>query len=83
MVGLPTRLVVFFIRAYQLLLSPLLGKNCRFYPTCSQYSIEALVRFGLLKGGWLSIRRILRCGPWNPGGYDPVPPREDDQEGTE
>ncbi|EHM10218.1 conserved hypothetical protein YidD [Thermanaerovibrio velox DSM 12556] len=61
------------IRAYQVFLSPMLGKNCRFYPTCSQYAYEALSRFGLVRGTWLALRRILRCGPWHPGGYDPVP----------
>ncbi len=61
------------IRAYQLLISPLLPPACRFTPTCSQYSLEAIARYGVLKGGWLSLRRLLRCHPFHPGGYDPVP----------
>jgi putative membrane protein insertion efficiency factor len=64
------------IRGYQLFISPLLGPRCRFYPTCSHYAIEALETHGVLRGSWLALRRILRCHPWNPGGFDPVPPRE-------
>lgn len=62
------------IRAYQLLLSPLLGNNCRFEPSCSQYAIEAIARHGPWRGGTLALGRILRCHPWHSGGYDPVPP---------
>jgi len=62
------------IKGYRLLVSPLLGPSCRFQPTCSYYAIEAIERFGLLKGGWLAAGRILRCHPLHPGGYDPVPP---------
>lgn len=61
------------IRLYQRLLSPLLPPSCRFVPTCSQYGVEALTHFGMIKGGWLALTRILRCHPFNPGGYDPVP----------
>jgi len=61
------------IRAYQLLLSPFLGNQCRFTPSCSQYASEAIGRHGALKGSWLAIRRILRCHPFCAGGYDPVP----------
>ncbi len=63
------------IRGYQLFISPLLGPRCRFYPTCSHYALEALDTHGVLKGAWLALRRILRCHPWHPGGFDPVPPR--------
>lgn len=66
-------ILIALIRAYQLLLSPLLGNHCRFYPSCSQYAREALERHGVLRGGWLAIRRLSRCHPWHPGGLDPVP----------
>jgi len=61
------------IKIYQVLISPLFPPSCRFIPTCSQYSVEALRKYGILKGGWLSIKRILRCHPWGGSGYDPVP----------
>jgi len=61
------------IRAYQLVLSPLLGPRCRFYPSCSHYAIEAIESHGALRGSWLSAKRICRCHPFNPGGFDPVP----------
>ena len=61
------------IRGYQLVLSPLIGSHCRFYPTCSHYALEALDKHGALKGSWLSLRRITRCHPWHKGGLDPVP----------
>jgi putative membrane protein insertion efficiency factor len=61
------------VRLYQILISPLLGSNCRFTPTCSAYSVEALQKHGAWKGGWLAIKRISRCHPWGGDGYDPVP----------
>ena len=61
------------IRLYQWTVSPLLGPACRFHPSCSQYALEALLRFGVLRGGALALRRLARCHPWNPGGFDPVP----------
>ncbi|MCF8178506.1 MAG: membrane protein insertion efficiency factor YidD [Sulfuritalea sp.] len=64
---------VMLIRVYQLAISPMLGNRCRFHPSCSDYSMDALRRHGLLKGLWLSARRVGRCHPWHPGGYDPVP----------
>lgn len=67
------RMAVLPIRFYQRFLSPFLGTNCRFYPTCSQYMLEAILRFGVLRGTGLGVKRLLRCGPWDPGGIDPVP----------
>ncbi len=61
------------IRAYQYTLRPMIGCNCRFYPHCSEYGLQAIAEHGALKGSWLTARRILRCNPWHPGGYDPVP----------
>ncbi|MFZ5871850.1 MAG: membrane protein insertion efficiency factor YidD [Actinomycetota bacterium] len=71
---LPAWLLIGVVRAYQLLVSPLLGQTCRFYPSCSAYAVGALREHGALRGTWLSIRRVARCHPWNPGGVDPVPP---------
>jgi uncharacterized protein len=72
------RVLLAFIDAYRLLLSPFLGANCRFYPTCSAYAAEAIETHGALRGAWLGIKRILRCHPWHPGGFDPVPTRRKD-----
>jgi len=69
------RIAIYLIRGYQLLLSPLLGNNCRFQPTCSEYAIESIHAHGLWHGSWLAIRRIGRCHPWGGAGHDPVPPR--------
>ena len=68
---------VLFIRGYQYLISPLFPSTCRYDPTCSHYSIEALKKYGLLKGGWLSIKRIFSCHPWGGSGYDPVPEKDE------
>ena len=70
------RLLILLIRGYQKILSPLLGKNCRYYPTCSQYAIEALEVHGTFKGSWLALKRICRCNPWGGQGPDPVPPKK-------
>ncbi len=69
----PRLLLIGFVRAYQMILSPLLPASCRYYPTCSAYAVEALQRHGALRGGWLAVRRIARCHPFRPGGFDPVP----------
>jgi putative membrane protein insertion efficiency factor len=66
-------LLLALIRAYQYLLRPLLGANCRFYPSCSEYAREAVEKHGALRGLWLALRRISRCHPYHPGGFDPVP----------
>jgi putative membrane protein insertion efficiency factor len=71
--SLPRAVLILFVRAYQIVLSPLLPASCRYYPSCSTYAIEALERYGALRGGWLALRRLLRCNPFRPGGYDPVP----------
>jgi conserved hypothetical protein YidD len=65
--------LLLLLRGYQLILSPLLGSNCRFMPTCSQYAIESLKKFGLIKGTFLTVKRIGKCHPWGSHGYDPVP----------
>ena len=67
------RLLVAVLRGYQRWISPALGPRCRFAPSCSRYAVEALERHGLLRGTWLTVRRVARCHPWNPGGHDPVP----------
>ena len=77
----PRVVLVAVLRLYQLIVSPLLGlmtapgygQTCRFYPSCSEYALVAVERHGVLRGGWLAVRRLLRCHPWNPGGVDHVP----------
>ena len=68
-----SRLLIFLIRAYQAILAPHLGGACRFEPSCSNYGLEAIRKYGAWKGGWLTLRRLLRCRPFGPSGYDPVP----------
>ncbi len=68
-----THLAVGVVRGYKRLVSPLLPPACRFVPTCSEYAAEAIEKHGLLRGVWLAVRRIVRCAPWHPGGFDPVP----------
>lgn len=70
-------LVIGLIRFYQYVISPLIGPSCRFYPSCSRYAEEAVNRFGVMRGLWLSLRRIGKCHPWHPGGHDPVPGSDD------
>ena len=76
------RLLVGLLRGYQLLVSPMLGQNCRFYPSCSNYAIEALRTHGAARGSLLALRRVGRCHPFNPGGVDPVPPAHDKHSST-
>lgn len=71
--GLVARALLWLIRGYQLLLSPLLGRTCRFEPSCSHYTAACVERFGAARGAWLGVRRIARCHPFHPGGYDPPP----------
>jgi len=72
--NIPRLVILLLIRAYQIVVSPLLPPNtCRFYPTCSHYGYQAVYKYGAIKGSWLAIMRILRCNPFNPGGIDPVP----------
>ena len=66
-------ILIFFIKVYQNTFSRVMPPSCRFYPSCSQYGVEALQKYGVFKGGWLTVKRIARCHPFNPGGYDPVP----------
>ena len=68
-----TKLLIGLIRLYQITLSPWLGGACRYTPTCSNYGIEALEKYGAFKGGWLTIKRVISCNPWGGSGYDPVP----------
>lgn len=77
--SLPRRLGMLPVRAYQYTLAWLLGGHCRFTPTCSYYALEAIERHGVLKGWWLAVRRVSRCHPFCPGGYDPVPQAEEKQ----
>lgn len=65
--------VILLLRGYKLAISPLLGQRCRFYPSCSEYAMQAIDRFGVVRGGWLGAKRIGRCHPLHPGGLDPVP----------
>lgn len=68
------KILILLIKGYRSLISPLFPPSCRFRPTCSQYTLEAIEKFGALRGSWLGLKRILRCHPFHPGGYDPVPP---------
>ena len=67
-----TKFVINLINIYKYLISPFLGNNCRFLPTCSEYTKESIIKFGLLSGVWLGLKRIVKCHPWGNGGYDPI-----------
>ncbi|MDI1362602.1 membrane protein insertion efficiency factor YidD [Methylotenera sp.] len=67
------RILIWLIKAYQVLLSPFFGQQCRFYPTCSHYSIEAISKHGPIVGSYYTVHRLLRCHPWHAGGHDPIP----------
>jgi uncharacterized protein len=66
-------LLIGLVRFYQYAISPLFGRRCRYFPTCSEYTLDAVQKYGAAKGGWMGAKRICRCHPWHPGGYDPVP----------
>ena len=76
------KLLILLLRGYKLFISPLLGQRCRFHPTCSVYTMEAVERFGVVRGSWLGARRIGRCHPFHEGGYDPVPETWHEKEKT-
>ena len=69
----PANILILLINIYQYTLSPFIGRNCRYTPTCSNYGIEAIRKYGAIKGGWLTIKRVASCNPWGGSGYDPVP----------
>jgi uncharacterized protein len=69
------RALIFLIRLYRHMVSPLRPATCRFVPTCSQYAVDALTEYGLVRGSWLSVARLAKCGPWHRGGWDPIPER--------
>lgn len=73
--GFAARAVIALVEVYRQMVSPLRLPSCRFVPTCSQYAVEALTTFGLWRGGWLTLLRLGRCGPWHAGGWDPIPER--------
>lgn len=70
-IELPARTLILLARGYQIVLSPIFGRQCRFYPTCSEYFIQAVRKYGAVRGVWRGLRRICRCHPFHPGGYDP------------
>lgn len=80
--SIPGRIIILLIRFYQAAISPWLGPSCRHQPTCSAYMVEAIQEWGALRGGWLGIKRLLKCHPWGTSGYDPVP-KKDSANGAE
>jgi len=77
-----TSCIITLIRGYQLVISPYLGNNCRYYPSCSHYTKDAIVEYGILRGLMMGGLRILRCHPWHEGGFDPVPSKQNGQNGS-
>jgi putative membrane protein insertion efficiency factor len=80
---LPARVVIFLVELYRHTISPLRLPTCRFTPTCSQYAVDALTEYGLIRGGWLTVIRLGKCGPWHRGGWDPIPERRPQAPGSE
>ena len=78
---LPRNLVVLILRLYRVVISPIYGDVCRYYPSCSSYALQAIQRFGVVRGSWMGTRRIARCHPWAAGGVDDVPPRPESNNG--
>ncbi|MBS4728114.1 membrane protein insertion efficiency factor YidD [Mycobacterium sp. SM1] len=81
--GVVARAVIFLIQLYRHMISPLRLPTCRFFPTCSQYAVDALTEYGLVRGGWLAAIRLAKCGPWHPGGWDPIPDRVERHRGSD
>ena len=81
--GVFARSAITVIQAYRLMISPLRLPTCRFMPTCSQYAVEALAEYGLLRGSWLAMVRLAKCGPWHRGGWDPIPERSGAGDGSQ
>lgn len=80
--GGAARLLISAIQVYRHMISPMRPASCRFMPTCSQYAVDAVTEYGAFRGGWLALRRLLRCGPWHSGGWDPIPERADAGDGS-
>lgn len=83
LLGLPVRALIYFINLYRHMVSPLRLPSCRFMPTCSQYAVDALAEYGLIRGSGLTLIRLVKCGPWHQGGWDPIPDRCVASRGTE
>ena len=83
MARVPVRSLIFLIQLYRHTVSPLRLPTCRFTPTCSQYAVDALTEFGLLRGSWLTVVRLAKCGPWHRGGWDPIPERRHEAPDTD
>lgn len=79
---LPVRAVIFVIDLYRNMVSPLRLPSCRFTPTCSQYAVDAFTEYGLIRGSWLTLVRLMKCGPWHRGGWDPIPERHPNSSGA-